>query len=234
MRIAILYICTGKYSIFWEGFYNSSEEHFLINCKKEYFIFTDQPINPVKSEIHIIPQNKIGWPFDTLFRFHMFWEIHETLAKFDYIFFFNANMLFTANIGDDILPVEEGLLAVLHPGFFDKPKSAFTYEKNPLSLAYISPEKGQYYFMGAFNGGASSEYLKLIDVLSDNIQKDLENNIIATWHDESHLNSYLLDRPIKILSPSYAYAEGWDLPFDKKIVILDKNRFGGHAFLRNT
>lgn len=29
MRIAILYICTGKYNVFWGGFYKSSEKYFL-------------------------------------------------------------------------------------------------------------------------------------------------------------------------------------------------------------
>lgn len=42
MKIAILYICTGKYNQFWDGFYKSSEEYFLKGkAEKEYFVFTD-------------------------------------------------------------------------------------------------------------------------------------------------------------------------------------------------
>lgn len=42
MRIAILYICTGKYNVFWDGFYKSSEKFFLKDeAEKEYFVFTD-------------------------------------------------------------------------------------------------------------------------------------------------------------------------------------------------
>lgn len=40
-KIAILYICTGKYDIFWEDFYKTSEKYFLNNSEKHYFVFTD-------------------------------------------------------------------------------------------------------------------------------------------------------------------------------------------------
>jgi hypothetical protein len=232
MKIAILYICTGKYSIFWEGFFKSAEKYFLPNHQKNYFVFTDQTISPICSNVHIIEQEKLGWPFDTLLRFHMFYDCINELKKFDYMFFFNANMRCVNLIQDDILPKKEGLMAALHPGFYNKSRALFTYETNPMSLAYIPPEKGEHYFMGSFNGGKSSSFIKLINVLSEKIERDLENGIIAIWFDESHLNHYLLDKPVKILSPSYAFSEGFSLPFERKVLILNKNDFGGHDFLR--
>ena len=41
MKIAILYICTGKYNIFWKDFYTSCEKNFIPNSEKHYFVFTD-------------------------------------------------------------------------------------------------------------------------------------------------------------------------------------------------
>lgn len=41
MKIAILYICTGKYNVFFRDFYSSSEKYFLPNCEKTYFVFSD-------------------------------------------------------------------------------------------------------------------------------------------------------------------------------------------------
>jgi len=41
MQIGVLYICTGKHSIFWKFFYESSEKHFLARHQKKYFVFTD-------------------------------------------------------------------------------------------------------------------------------------------------------------------------------------------------
>jgi len=234
MTVAILYICTGRYSVFWDNFYKSTEKYFLSNHKKEYFVFTDQEISPINNKVHIIYQKKLGWPYDTLLRFHMFYEISELLAKFNYIFFLNANMQCLVPITDEILPQKEGLMAVLHPGFFNKSRMQFTYETNPDSLACIHSEEGEHYFMGGFNGGKSKNYLDLIYLLASNIEKDLEKGIIAIWHDESHLNRYLVDKPTKVLNPSYGYAEGWELPFEPQIIILDKNKYGGHEFLRES
>lgn len=232
-KIAILYICTGKYDIFWEGFYKSSEQYFLQGHTKEYFVFTDKEISYVNKRVHTIYQEKLGWPYDTLMRFKMFHSIKERLSSFDYIFFINANMRFLKPVNAEVLPnEEEGLLVVKHPGFFNKKREEFTYDINPKSLAFIPPDKGKYYFMGGFNGGKAKDYLQLIENLHTNINQDLENGIIAVWHDESHLNKYMLDRNAKILNPEYGYPEGWNLPFEKKIIILDKTNFGGHNFLR--
>ena len=41
--IGMLYICTGKYTVFWPEFYETFSRNFLPGCKKEYFVFTDAP-----------------------------------------------------------------------------------------------------------------------------------------------------------------------------------------------
>lgn len=38
----------------------------------------------------------------------------------------------------------------------------------------------------------------------------------------------------KVLTPGYAYPEGWELPFEQAILMRDKGRFGGNAFMRQT
>ena len=45
MRIGILYICTGKYDIFWKDFYLSAERYFMQDQSFiiEYYVFTDSP-----------------------------------------------------------------------------------------------------------------------------------------------------------------------------------------------
>ena len=39
--IGMLYICTGKYTVFWPEFYETFSRNFLPGCKKEYFIIPD-------------------------------------------------------------------------------------------------------------------------------------------------------------------------------------------------
>ena len=41
LKIAILYVCVGSYTVFWDDFYKSFEEKFIPNAVKEYFVFTD-------------------------------------------------------------------------------------------------------------------------------------------------------------------------------------------------
>ena len=45
-KIGMLYICTGKYTVFWPGFYRSFEEKFLplsMRTRPAYTAFTRRP-----------------------------------------------------------------------------------------------------------------------------------------------------------------------------------------------
>ena len=35
----------------------------------------------------------------------------------------------------------------------------------------------------------------MAEILADRVSKDLENDVIALWHDESQMNRYLIDNP---------------------------------------
>lgn len=113
----------------------------------EYYVFTDSPKlydEENNKHIHRIKQKNLGWPDNTLKRFHIFLRIKEQLEReTDYLFFFNANLLFTSPIGKEILPPSDsnGLLGTMHPGFYNKPNSEFTYERRDASTAYIPEEK---------------------------------------------------------------------------------------------
>jgi hypothetical protein len=61
---------------------------------------------------------------------------------------------------------------------------------------------------------------------------DEKKGIIALWHDESHLNRYILDKKYKLVSPSYCYPENSGIPFEEIVRIRDKNLYGGHNYLR--
>jgi hypothetical protein len=235
INVGILYICTGKYSVFFEQFYESAEKYFIKNQNKTYYVFTDDVNIKERHNVKVINQPVLGWPYDTMKRFHMFNSIKDTLLNENYLFFFNANMKFVDYVNEEILPNEENdnLMAVNHPGFYNSPKGNFTYERRPQSRFYIPYNEGTIYYQGCLNGGKSDVFLDMTEKLAGMIDEDLSNDIIPVWWDESALNWYYKDKNPLAVSPSYAYPEGWNLPFEKKIIQLDKNKFGGYNFLRN-
>ena len=229
-KMAILYICIGKYYQFFDGFYKSMEKYFLNDFHKEYFVFTDHEEKMNYERITQIYQENLGWPGNTLYRFKMFDSISEQLKSFDYIFFFNANYLCMKTISnEEFLPKKNGLVVTLHPGYYDSPCFRLNYDRNPKSKAYISyyDLRAKHYYCGGLNGGTTKEYLKLIKKIKKNIDIDDSKNIIAIYHDESHLNKYMLSqRNYKILDPGFAYPEEFDVPYEKKMfLIAKKNRF---------
>ena len=248
-KVAILYISTGRYILFWENFYNAMERHFLPNHDKTYFLFTDHDFLPVKRNVIKIHQDQLKWPFVTLKRFHFFDKIANQLKNYDYIYFLNGTMLPVSDINEEIFPSEkQEFMVTIHPGYFRASPQKFPYDRNPKSKAYIMKGEGRYYVMGGFNGGTSAGFLKLIKTLKKWTDEDLENDVIPLWHDESMLNRYLATTMIEggsplILLPEYAipeqgkkgaggYSHLKEFLDYTKMYILEKTNYGGHSFLR--
>lgn len=229
MRAAILYICTGKYSVFWKEFYESFEKNFLPNTEKTYFVYTDDTRLAYKDRqnVCIIPQKNLGWPDNTLQRFSLFVREEDKWKGFDYTFFINANFLCVEKIAEaDFLPEREELLVAEHASAHGKNPADMTYDRNPKSRACVSEGEGQYYVMGGLNGGKTKSYRELVHTLKDRIDKDSEDGVVALWHDESHLNRYIIGRTdVKVLPPCYGYPEGWELPYEPKMLIRDKSKY---------
>lgn len=238
IKVGILYICTGKYSAFWERFYRNSQKNFFTenDVEKHYFVFTDD--NKIKSTelIHVYEKKSEGFPLDSLKRFELFLSIENDIKNMDFIFFLNANMDFVQKVGKEILPNDEhsGLLGVLHPGYYNSPKEQLPYERNKKSKAYIPYIKNhQYkYYMGGFNGGKTKDFLKLCKVCNDNIISDENNKIMACFHDESHINAYFFNKQILALPPEYGFPEDSKLPFEPKTIILNKAKHYGDFFIK--
>ena len=190
-KVAILYISTGRYIKFWNGFYTAMERYFLPNHDKTYFLFTDHDFLPVKKNVVKIHQDQLPWPYITLKRFHFFDQVADQLKEFDYVYFLNGTMLPVAEVTEDIFPTkEQEYMVTLHPGYFGSSAKHLPYDKNSKSKAYIPQSEGKYYVMGGFNGGTSEGFLKVIKTLKEWTDTDLENNVIPRWHDESMLNRY--------------------------------------------
>ncbi len=227
--IAILYICTGKYCVFWEEFYESYEENFLTRSQKHYFVFTDAENIPYqeKENVTMIPQKNLGWPDNTLKRFELFTREEERWKDYDYTFFINANFLCVEPVTEEeFLPIEQNLLVAEHASMHGKSPMEMTYDRNPKCTACVYAEEGSYYVMGGLNGGKTAAYMDMVHQLKRNVEIDENNGVMALWHDESHLNRFIIGRTdVKVLPPSYGYPEGADYPYQPKMLIREKSRY---------
>ena len=230
MKICILTIATNKYIQFVEELYNNIEEHFLNGHEIEGIIFTEHEVE-VSDNIKVSQIDHQPWPMPTLKRYNYFMKEAEHISKYDYCFYFDVDMALVDKVGDEVLG---DLVATMHPYQTFAPKESRTYDRNSESLAYVAPgDEADNYYAGGFNGGTTKRFLEMAEVISRRVSKDLYNDVVALWHDESHLNRYLIDNPPDVtLSPSYCFAEELknnpEYPFEPKIVALKKN----HSELR--
>lgn len=223
--IGLLIIATNKYVQFLPNLIESADKYFLVDKDVEYFIFTNKELD-IKSnrKISYVSIEHKEWPWMTLGRYKIFTLNQDLLSNKDYLFYTDSDMLFCDLIGDEIL---SDRVATTHPGYLG---GRGTPETNNFSLACVKTYEDMQYFAGGFNGGTSYEYLKMSKTLSNNIDIDYSNGIIAIWHDESHMNRYFIDnQPTKILDPGYCYGESMNIPFKKRLLALDKN----HEKIRN-
>ncbi|BDC34778.1 hypothetical protein Noda2021_07360 [Candidatus Dependentiae bacterium Noda2021] len=215
--VGLLMVATGKYVQFIPQLIESARTYFCKGHDVHYYVFTDGNLQPAP-DTTIIFQQRLGWPHDTLKRFSMYASHADQYQHHDYLFALDADMLFVDYVGSEIL---SDRVATLHPCLVNQ---RGTYETRSISTACVKADEGTHYFAGGFNGGSSKEFLKMACTITANIEKDLEHGFIALWHDESHLNRYFIDnKPTLILCPDYCYPEGWDLPYNPKLVALLKD-----------
>lgn len=217
-KIGLLLVATGKYISFVEPLRDSVRKYLF--TKKGYevtiFVFTDSKTVP-SGTVRLFQEHK-KFPYPTLYRYHMFLKHKKQLANMDYLYYCDVDMKFVDKVGGEIIG---DLVATLHPGYYGKGKEIYPYEKNPKSTAFV--DNGMYYFCGGFNGGKTKNYLAMAVTLKNYVDTDNKNGLVATWHDESYLNKYLVENPpTKILSPAYCFGD-YNLPFKPKILAIVKN-----------
>jgi histo-blood group ABO system transferase len=139
-------------------------------------------------------------------------------------------MLLKDTISTDILGER---VCVIHPGFPFQgiPVDTLPYDRDKISKAYVKVGDGKHYFQNCFQGGLSYEFINMCKKLRNDVEENLRENYIARWHDESYMNRYMIDNPpTKILPPTYAQPQGWQLFGSTKILHVEKN----HTEVRQT
>jgi histo-blood group ABO system transferase len=220
-KIGVAIIATANYRVFAGPLIRSIRRNFLPGHDVTVFLFTDGDFPPAPG-LKVIPVEHTAWPGMAIRRYSIFREHAAEFMEMDYLYYLDADMRVTMQVGEEILG---DLVGVTHPGYYDKPREKFTYETRRQSTAFIAAHEGSRYFCGACQGGKTADYLRAVRHLAEKIDEDDRNGIVARWHDESHWNRYLIDHPPSlILSPSYCcYPDGRSAEFEPRISIVLKD-----------
>ena len=213
-----------SYATFLQRMISSVDKYFMRGQNVTYFLFTDDlslgtKIKTARRIVAIEVKDK-GWPCNTLLRFGSISTHRNQFTGIHFLYSLDVDVHLENKVGTEIL---EYLVATLHVLYYLGPRTSFTYDTNPLSTAHINKSEGEYYFIGAFFGGCLDAVIQMAETIERNIKKDLkEQRYIARWHDESHLNRYLIDNPpTKILSPEYLSTSSHKFP-NSKIVSIER------------
>lgn len=222
MKICILVVATNRYTTFVQRLLDDVEKYFLNGHDIYCLLFTDQDVE-TSENIKVSKIEHKLWPEPALKKYNYINSESEYLKNFDYLYLFDADVGIVDNIGEEVM---QDLVGVLHPYKIMDYKETYPYEKREESTAYIPDDKHNKYYAAAFVGGKSENFLKMAKVISEQVEQDERNGIIAKWHDESHLNKYFNDNPPIDLSPSYMFPEeligNSQYPFEPKIIALKK------------
>lgn len=218
---------------------------FTDQAMRAQFIASSYP--NIKFEVHEI--EPLRWPEATLFRFQFIELVSRNNSGT--VAYLDADMLITSDVSELLEKEESEMTFVSHPGYwrpsnfysriqlyFSIPKLAIqdtllklkyggigSWETRKDSTAYVPRAMRDSYVCGGFWFGPSSTVNQLSRELNAAVNIDLENNIIAKWHDESQINCWITQNKFKLLVPEYCYVLGAKhlSRFVPRIIAVDKS-----------
>jgi len=237
MKVAICFIGTGKYLNFLPNYYENVKKYFLPDTEKTFLVFTDGE-GDLPEDVKVYPQEHLDWPYITLKRFEIINQAREEIAKNDWFVFIDADALPVDVITEEeFIHSDKSFFGVHHPCHYLKmpPHNKYpgAFEINPHSMACVDDALDlSVYYQGCFWGGKVPEIFEMIDTLMERVNLDLKKDVIAIWHDESHINNYFIENKdmVHTFGPEYAYPEVFAgyCEFEPKIVHLAKDNSKYH------
>ena len=203
--INILVLASGaRHSAFAKKMIVSVEKYFCVDIRKKFIIFTDDPKSFMGfADSTIVKIDYLPKPLVTLMRFHYFLRVRDLIEDGDLVYYVDSDMEVVKNINiQEIQPKKENQYVVVRHPWAVSEKNQWILCQNKESTAYL--ENAKVYYQGCFYGAQKKYFYDLVEECNCNINKDLDNRLIAVWHDESHLNKYLHGKNVKTLDYSYA------------------------------
>ena len=181
-RLAVVTVATGKYyDLFFKDFEASVRGKLAPGCEVKIYCFTDHQASSGDAT-EFCQVRHMGWPFDTLLRFHLMAGILDKLMTHDFILYMDSDMVVEDAIDPQILNAD--LAAVRHPGFF-RNRRASSFEIDTSESAFVPPQNRREYVQGCFWGGQPFPLKEMLLTLVEKIDADLKKGATPIWYDES-------------------------------------------------
>ena len=220
-HVGLVFIGTSKYADFFPFWYQGVQDYLFDDCKKTVFALSDRCDEGIfdKPDVVLAEIEHAPWPHITLNRFDYIRQLLSTMKSMgiDYVLFLDADLFAQKKLSfSDVFSDDKPLVGVMHPGKIDNPNwHSFVVKgesrANVLKHAGVDIEtiSEQPYRQGCLWGGTYEEVSVMCNNLSEAIKDDYNRDIIADWHDESHMNCWFMANKDKVhtLPASYAFPD---------------------------
>ena len=213
------------------GKFNDSEHEIHMHVftdNPEYCESQVSNLKKVKFKFFKIPE--YGWPEATIKRYELISTNREEIVG-DLLIHMDADMLVRSsnflsefNLGSNRVGLVEHLgfwrpggasglaLYARYPYYLIKDlKIMFlqgglgAWEKRKESRAFVSRRFRKKYVCGAIWFGPREKVLKMVESLFADVEKDAQSGVMATWHDESHLNAWASRNNYELFKPNICF-----------------------------
>lgn len=226
LQLSIAVIATNRYVEFLPDLLKSIDRFVLQGQEVEAVVFTNEldyvekiSLDLKRIKIRIVAIAPYSWPDASLLRYKIF-EEHQDLLLGKHIMYMDADTVVVQSISLDMLDnalSSYEVALVQHPGYFNRSlfvrwvlKTKFgPWETNRASAAFVRFSQRNKYVCGGVWFGTRKAIIPLVAYLSNSVAQDQKQNLVAKWHDESHLNMWLVKNHANLLEPRWAFAPGY-------------------------
>jgi hypothetical protein len=172
-----------------------------------------------------------GWPDATIKRYELM-DRYRHLLSSEVLLYLDSDMLIRENFIPELLLQLKfsDMVLVLHPGFY-RPKGfqlikfyarspqvlvtdfilrtqlggIGTWENRTESAAFVPRSRRTHYVCGGTWFGLNQTFLRYVEILHRQVDLDASNQIMAIWHDESHLNNLAVNHKVTFSDPRFCF-----------------------------
>jgi hypothetical protein len=222
---------------------------FVFTDRVEEALSHSQTLDRLNVKVVEIPN--YGWPDATLLRYQIMKSNFSIFSDQDVLVYLDADMRVVAPLDTRLFfkEMKGGVNLVRHPGYFREPglNAAKFYFRNPLILftdlyslaltgglgswdtnakseAFVERRYRNKYYCGGIWWGLRDNVLELVSKLALDVETDSRKDVIAKWHDESHLNHWASTNVFSESPPTVCYEASypWLANLKPLIIAVDK------------